>query len=708
MRRTLIALAVLAACTPARHEVEGDIVRDVRFEGNGGPMSGHNDYQLAGQMGQEATSFGLMVWPLMYFVDPAAFSPEELDLDPYRLEVWYAHNGWFDAQFEGWTIQRVRNAGKKRAGIVDIRGYVNPGQPTLVRSFQIEGLDRSRESLGKTVKRTGDLQEESQFVLDYAYSSRNQLLSKLRDHAHAYAEVEMTVDAFPDEHAADVKFEVEAGITTVMGPLSVTGNDKVKEAIIRSAMPFDEGDAYKQKSLREAQSKLFDLGTFSLVEVEPDLSDPTRRDVPINVRVHESKPRTFRMGVGGDYFFNANADVRVSAAFEHVNLFRQLIRLNLDTSVGLALTQVEEDLDQVGEAVATAQPDLLETLDRLFEPTWRNSMALEYPRIANGKVSLLLSGSDTRQLQSGQFPFRRLDLDPGMAWRVTDDVVLSAGPHWERFEYLSDIGEQAEILFGDGFQNPYRLMTVQTGITIDWRDDPASAHRGSYWNFSVAQGVPGAGSYNFLALSGDARAYRPIKLKRARDFPFTIAGRIHGRIVQPWGESEIPYPELAFLGGSNSLRGFLRDQAGSYRTLCTSTKSVYVPAGGRLMAGVNTELRYDWAYGVTFATFVDTGILAEDWEDLATNGARRIRGAAGVGARYNTLVGPVRLDIAARPVFREDYGPTSLSTSCDASEEAIPSRFTDLLSLGNDYRTGDLAGRVPLAINVYITIGEAI
>ena len=155
--RVLLWLCFLCtvACTPARREVRGDLITQVRFEGNGGPFSGHNDYQLRSQLEQERSGFGALLFPLMYVARPAVLNPSALDLDAWRIEVWYAHHGWFDARFHGWAIHEIRARGRKRSAVVEATGLVEPGPLSVYREFEIEGLDRTTTLFANSVRRTG-------------------------------------------------------------------------------------------------------------------------------------------------------------------------------------------------------------------------------------------------------------------------------------------------------------------------------------------------------------------------------------------------------------------------------------------------------------------------------------------------------------------------------------------------------------------------
>ena len=70
--RLLILLLILLTACSARKRIDPSLnaLRSVKFEGNGGLLSGHNNLQLTQQMETEDTAFGMLVFPFMYFVEP--------------------------------------------------------------------------------------------------------------------------------------------------------------------------------------------------------------------------------------------------------------------------------------------------------------------------------------------------------------------------------------------------------------------------------------------------------------------------------------------------------------------------------------------------------------------------------------------------------------------------------------------------------------
>ena len=317
-------MVLLVACVPARRRAQGDVVRNIHFDGNAGLFSGQNDLQLRNQMEQESSRFGMMVFPLMYFTDPAVYVPEDLARDAYRLEVWYAHRGYLDAKVLGFATRRLRARGEKRAGIVDILGYVEPGEPSLVRAYDIVGTTPATGVWANLVKRTGLQRPGRQFDMLSAERDRALLELNLKDHGYAYADVTLALNAYPDEKAIDLELKMDPGQFTHIGEIEITGNKAVKEKFIRQNLRLTPGQPYRLDDLTAAQNRLFGMGTFSLVTVKPDLSDPTQTEVPIEVRVTENRFRTIRFGVGLRTHGVQNWEPAVQVRFKHSHLMYQL------------------------------------------------------------------------------------------------------------------------------------------------------------------------------------------------------------------------------------------------------------------------------------------------------------------------------------------------------------------------------------------------
>jgi outer membrane protein assembly factor BamA len=194
---------------------------------------------------------------------------------------------------------------------------------------------------------------------------------------------------------------------------------------------------------------------------------------------------------------------------------------------------------------------------------------------------------------------------------------------------------------------PARVAMLGLSYANDHRDDPADATDGSYSLADTGFSWTRLGSEsNFVRISGQNATYYRLNphLILARNTRFALETTLGN--VGP-GE-EIPLPERFFMGGSESHRAFSINQAGP-RDLQTG-----FPVGGNALFFNSIELRVPFVENrLGFALFHDAGNVYSS--------VRRMRllkvtqsspadfdytaHAVGLGIRYKTPVGPVRLDV---------------------------------------------------------------
>ena len=447
------------------------------------------------------------------------------------------------------------------------------------------------------------------------------------------------------------------------------------------------------------------------MNIVPDLSDPTNPNVPILIKLTETRFQTLRLGGGAD-FQGGNLTPRLATRYRHVHLFDRLIQAELRTSVGYRF------------AIDGSSTD-----DSRY--TYGVNLGVSTPRLAGPNWGLTAQAS----VEQDQIPDQYVYLNPKTSLRVThrftDAVSVTFGPSLEVYKILTVEGDNAQVLirslFGAGFDGTYQLATLDFGFTADWRDDPLDTKRGTYYRAGVRQALPifapspDAKPYTFTDLLGEARTYRRIRGNGNK--PFTIALRARGQVLLSEGLDDdgqvvgVPYPELTFLGGSADLRGFRINQVGPYETVCTYSDSNvadafgqsptsgtelarrHLPVGGQASALFSAEGRFALPYGLSFVPFVDTGLLSPTLGSISPS---QIRVAGGVGVRYASIVGPIRLDLAVRPLFPEDRAARA-TFGCQLGD--VQARGVDLFST---FGAGTGSDRnIPFALNLIITIGQA-
>jgi len=713
LRMLYLCLLAAVACTPARRDAQNWMVRKVHIEGNGDLFSGDSDAVLRQHLAQESSGLFPLTWPLMYVAKAAELDVGNLHLDAYRLEVWYAHHGWFDARVTGWQTRRVRAKGERRAGVVDVYAHVEPGPMSMVGDVRLEGMSLATEILGRSVLRSQWVQRGEPYSLESVRLAEQGLAYTLHDHGYPYAAVTSRSVVRTEDLEVDVRFDVKQGVSATVGEITLTNSPRVPARFVEQHLTFATGDAYKQSKMLRTQRALFDLGVFSLVSVQPDLTDPSREEVPVEVRLTEGRFQRVRFGVGAEYDIQ-QVQPAISIGHTHANLFGRLVQLDSRASLGLAIDVVTP---------SQAAPDL----------TYLAATGLKIPWVGHPRLDLDASGGIEQDVQQSLFVYRRPYADLSALWKSDGsgenggEWKLRFGPHIEGFRYLEEslvLSRVAEAINGTGFVNPYLLLAIDQTLSYDARDDKTLPTRGSFASASVRTAIPvGDARYRFVSTTGELRRYTKIRLRQGGrvTFPLVGAGKIRAHWVQPLGDSSVPYAERAFMGGSTSLRGFMTHQVGPYRAVCYDPQDLkasaadpdpcvdylsgeidktIVPQGGLFAVEASAELRYDWAYGIRWALFSDVGLLSES---VSTVSLEDVRWDVGVGMRYDTAIGPLRMDVAVRPRFQYDTQPGG------------ERRVYDTVSGVNELfrRRGWLAepdGEVqaPLALVFFLAIGESV
>jgi len=398
----------------ARHRADGDIVRNISFRGNGSVLGDSPDGLLRIQMEQEESPPFILTTPVTFAAKPAEWVPGALNRDAYRLELWYAHHGWFDARFEGWEVlqvrpARVRKSGAlKAAGVVDVVGYMTPGSPTTVRHLAITGYDNNVGTVVRAVLSGLDLAEGDRFDLEQVRLATDQLQAQLRERGFAFATATMSSEVFPDEHAVDVRIVIDMGSarTLSFGAITVDGLASVPEDKVRGALRLKEGQRYSLSAIEQARTRLFALGVFSSVTLDADMSDAHAERIPLAVHLTESKARTLRIG-GGFQYDGVRFTPRVSSTFVHTNVAKRLVRVELEESLGYnRFTSTSRSL---------GSDDLLYGL----------RAAVSVPQFQHPKVDLSTAVTYDRDLQNGMFLYRNPQLDADVVVRTSRPSLVA-------------------------------------------------------------------------------------------------------------------------------------------------------------------------------------------------------------------------------------------------------------------------------------------
>lgn len=417
-----------------------------------------------------------------------------------------------------------------------------------------------------------------------------------RQLGHAKAAVDgLTITADHRTTLLDAEVHLRAGPKLSFGRLHIVGNQRMRPRPITKIAGYPEGAPFDPDTLDKMASRLRRAGVFRSVVVR-EAANPSPGDrLDITLLLEEEAPR--RLGFGAEYSSLDGANL--SAFWLHRNLFGGAERLRVDL---------------LAKGIG-AKTDLSD---------YRLGLRLERPGTPFTDSSAFVTAGAEREVNATAIT-RSLRLGIGAERVITPTLTADAS--------LTYLDQSFEDL---GFRATYRLLSLPLSLKWDRRDDLLAPKRGSYL---VAGATPFLGfgtTESGTQFKLDARIYRPV----AADDRVVLAGRLQLGTVTTAGLLTTA-PDFLFLsGGGGTVRGHpfqslgVASLAGSGQTVVT---------GGRSFIGLSGEIRAALNPRLGGAVFYDAGFVgAGSW----FGGGGAWQTGAGVGLRYDTGFGPVRLDLA--------------------------------------------------------------
>ena len=435
-------------------------------------------------------------------------------------------------------------------------------------------------------------------------SAESRVVSALRELGHPLAKVtSRDVVADHDRGELDVTLQVSAGPVAPFGETSVDGASEVDADFIAYMAGVEPGKTYNPKDLDAATKRLKALDVFSSATVRGrDKLNPDG-SVPVDVSVSERKFRFFGAGAT----FSSTDGGGLEAYWGHRNLFGRAEKLRVEGSISrLGNTGEYEDL------------------------TYRGALLFEKPGVL-GPASKFSSRLVVAQENPDAYRRFSVNAFAGISRELTDKDTVSVGVDVE-YARLTDT-----------FATGRNTLTVALPIEYvrDARDDRLNPTSGYRFLIAAEPTIETIHSDMFVKVRGEVSAYRALDDAKR----FVLAGRVAGGTILGSDLSGIPANRRFYAGGGGSVRGYgfqgigPRDANGR-------------PTGGRSHFEASAELRFNVTENVGIVPFIDVGMVGADqgFDDA------RLKAGAGIGLRYNTPFGPLRLDFAL-PLDREANDP---------------------------------------------------
>jgi outer membrane translocation and assembly module TamA len=604
--------------------------------------------------------------------DYEVYDPSVLQRDMARVERYYRGKGFLEAH------ARVGRVIQVNASHVRIEILVEEGAPTLNRIARIEGLVGVTIEVATAAHKAvdADLPNMARFDEESFASAKDDLKQALTDRGYAYAQVEGEASIDLATRRVDYLLKVVPGPLCTFGKMTIVGLDpdregpqpqEIDEAPLRRAIDIDEGEPFSSAKIEAGTQALLDLEVFSAARIDPDLPRPPPEHpvIALNVSVEPTKLRQIRAG-GGLEFDEIKTDLHLLLGWEDHNFLGGLRDFSVDFKPGAVLYPLRIDTIGVTDVfpeerlkLQFRQPSFLEARTSFFvKPEFNVYPFLVVPDPpANSDV---LGYVETKGSIGLDRPFGKLSVS--VAYNAQAELPF----------YYKQIGDAPPV--------PTIVLAYPQLVTkLDLRDDPTHPHEGIYLanDLQIANAAFGS-SADDVRVQPEVRAYVPLG-KRV-----TLAARASVGFLFPTNygvASYLPddnltdgnrtkYIEETYFrgftsGGPSSNRGYpIRGiapygyvpfllpavvssaaQSGGCTNSQLAASSCAVPIAGLTLWELSLEARFQVSGPFSTAAFCDAGDVSPYQTDLRFT---HLHLSCGVGARYDTPVGPIRFDIGYR------------------------------------------------------------
>jgi len=568
------------------HIKEGEVVKigSINFIGN----HAFTSEELRSKM--ESSTPGLF----SFITGSGKFNESELDRDITRLTMFYMDNGYINIKIEQPHI------------------FLNPDGKTIDIVINLEEGNRYKIS---SIDIEGDLLYPKEKLMKYIHTKPGEWFNRTKlmddifrvtdvytDNGYAFANVNPETAVNDKDKTVAIMFQINKGLLTYINRITIMGNTKTRDKVIRRQMRVWEGELYKENEIKASKERIYATGFFDNVDISTTKgnSEDDIEKMDLDVKVKEGHGGMAMLGGG----YSSYQQFFLTAQVQLQNLAGLGTQLNLMAQIGGITKQY---------SISYYDP-------YFFDTNWSMGTTLyNMSNIYPGYTTNDSGGS----LQLGY-------------WLV-DRLRVYANYGYDN-SYFSSISSAYSYLLTNGVTSALTL-----GFVNDTRDNPLYTTKGSLVSGSAEfAGGPLGGSFTFLKFDASASKYFPLPL----DTVFMINGRIGYGYVP--GNGFLPFVNRYFLGGINSVRGYNYRTIGPEMPALLTNTDPFAPTTQLLYGGnkmIATTMEYVFPLikeaKIDGVIFFDTGnAYAENQGYFASP----LQMGYGFGIRWYTPIAPFRFE----------------------------------------------------------------
>ena len=512
----------------------------------------------------------------------------ELPNDSVRIQEEYYKKGYLDAEVSNPILNADINS-----YTADLTYYITEGSRYTVGSVDIEAPDEveiNKEKMLKSFK----LESGDKMNAEFLRRDMKKLEEAVADQGFAYVRVLPQTRQDRENNIVDIKYVVMPERKVYIRNVTISGNDKTADKVVRREMYLTEGNLYSRSDYVDSLNALKRTGYFEDVEIkETRVGD---NEIDLEVAVKEAPTGSITGGIG----YSSSDGVLLSAGISERNVFGTGLKGEFS---------VEKSEDSLSGRIGLTNPRIFDSEYSLGGTIYAN----DYDWDDYSERSIGLTGTLGRRI--------------GRYTQASLTYIL----------------EQTKI---EGLDAYYAAAGYRNGKTIKSSLTPAITFNNTDDYFLPRSGAIANASLEYAGLGGDieftkARANLNWYFGMKDYIDWDIIFRYKAAAGYIWNNdrSKLPINEKLFLGGMKSIRGYNARGIPKSEVCLSASQCKFIETGGMQSFNNSFELSFPLIdrLKMRLVAFFDYGMIGDNsWDE-------EVRYSAGGGLEWMTPIGPLQL-----------------------------------------------------------------
>lgn len=527
----------------------------------------------------------------------------------------YSSQGFHNAEIN-YELER------KKPSEVKIIITVEEGPRCIISKIDVQCPSGMDDEELKRVWMASGINAGDPLVEGHINSAEQKIFTYFSDQGYIYATVHTGLTYNEDKTSAEVVFIVQPKHIAYIGDVVVQGNSTVREKIILREVTFEKGEVYDPAQISETQRKIYSTHLFRDVKIRPIEYEEELEVVDLIIMVREDKFHWFEIAPG----YESPDKGRLALGWGHDNVFGNNQRLTARGTAAYGFSS-KEDIESI--YISYQEP-------WLFGLPFAGSLSPYF--IRENHIN---------------YKFYKLGAELEVEKEFTEKITVFTTLGYYRIRLYGEPTVSETPLIEEDLAN---ITSLRLSLRYDSRTNPFNPMDGaySYLSGTVAGGILPS-DYDYMRFIVEINRYMHVKEAAV------LAMHIRFAHIAPYGKSdEVPLFERFFAGGAFSVRGFRERQLGPKDSQGNPIGGNTLTIGGlelRFQLPLISQLTIPWINlslsNLWGAIFADVGNVFEEFSHFKFN---RLKACFGAGIRYNTPVGPIRLDYARNLSEEEGNG----------------------------------------------------